>query len=127
MTNRQIAFMNALLVSPNVTQAAATAGICKTSAYKYLKDPEFVAELDARRTETAKDAMQLLRGKMTSCAETLIRIVENEKVPAAVRVQAIQTVFSNVERMIEQQEIIARMDKVENQLSENKIGGLLHE
>lgn len=127
MTNRRTAFLNALLTSPNVTQAAQAAGISRTTAKRYMKEPEFQDEYNRKQADYTRNAMTVLQGKLTACAQQLIQIIEADTTPAAVKVQAIQTVFVNTQRFTEQAAIIDRMDELEKQLEAAKAEGLINQ
>jgi ACT domain-containing protein len=94
-------------------KAAKAAKISRETAYKYLKDSEFKAELDKRRSECLNDTVRFLQGKLTVCSEQLVRIIENEDTADQVKINAINTLFSNFKSMSETVEIIARLEEIE--------------
>ena len=113
MNQKQSVFLKAMLEESTISKAAKAAKISRETAYKYLKDPEFKAELDKRRSECLNDTVRFLQGKLTVCSEQLVRIIENEDTADQVKINAINTVFSNFKTMSETAEIIARLEEIE--------------
>lgn len=113
LNHRQQKFLTCYLASGNAVKAAKEAGIATSTAYKYLADPEFNAELSRCRVAELRKSTAYLQSKLQSCSETLIGIIENENTSASVKVQAIQTVYGNIERAIDRIDILDRLDALE--------------
>ena len=113
MTQKQTAFLKAMLEESTISKAAENARISRESAHKYLRDPEFKAELERRRGECLNDTVQFLQGKLLLCSEQLVKIIENECTADQVKINAINTVFSNFKSMSETANVIARLEQIE--------------
>ena len=113
MTGKQAALLKALLEQSTVAKAAEVAGISRNTAFRYLKEPEFQAELAKRRSECISDTVRYLQGKLSSCSEILIDIAENTEVADQVRINAINSVFANCKAMTEISDVITRLEQVE--------------
>lgn len=114
---RQQRFLTCYLASANATKAAKEAQIAVSTAYKYLADPDFNAELSRCRVAELRKSTTYLQSKLQSCSETLIGIIESESTSAAVKVQAIQTVYGNIERAVDRIDILDRLDTLERNAS----------
>lgn len=114
MTAKQNAFLKAMLEQSTISKAAASAGIARDTAYRYLKNPEFQAELTKRRGECINDTVRFLQGKLALCSEKLIEIVEKPKTSDQVKINAINAIFANCKAMTETAEVIARLEQLEN-------------
>lgn len=113
MKQKQTLFLKAMLEESTISKAAEKAGISRETARKYLGDTAFKAELDKRRSECLNDTVRFLQSKLTVCSEQLVRIVENEDTADQVKINAINTVFSNFKTMSETAEIITRLEEIE--------------
>ena len=113
LSYRQQKFLTCYLASANATKAAKEAGIAVSTGYKYLNDPDFNAELSRHRVAELRKSTAYLQSKLQSCSETLIGIIENENVSPSVKVQAIQTVYGNIERAVDRIDILDRLDALE--------------
>lgn len=116
MTQKQTRFLQAMLEESTISKAAAVAGISRETAYKYLKEPEFKAELDKRRSDCLNDTVRYLQGKLALCSEQLMKIIENESTADQVKINAINTVFTNVKTMTETADVIARLEAIEQMI-----------
>lgn len=116
MTQKQAAFLKAMLEESTISKAADTAKISRETAYKYLKDPDFKAELDKRRSECLNDTVRFLQSKLTVCSEQLVRIIEDEDTADQVKINAINTVFTNFKSMSETADVIARLEQIEKMM-----------
>ena len=113
MTQKQIAFLQAMLQYSTITKAAEVAGISQNTATKYLKEPEFQAELNRRRGECLNDTVRFLQSKLTLCSEQLVSIIENPDTADQVKINAINSVFTNCKAMTETADIINRLEQIE--------------
>lgn len=113
MNNRKNKFLVALLEESSITKAAEKAGISRPTAYKFLKDPDFQAELSERKSETIDGCIRYLQGKLALCNETLISIIEDPTTAPQVKINAINSVFATVKSMTETAELLEMSEKVE--------------
>ena len=113
MNNRKNKFLLALLEESSITKAAEKAGISRPTAYKFLKDPDFQAELSERKSETIDGCIRYLQGKLALCNETLISIIEDPTTAPQVKINAINSVFATVKAMTETAELLEMSEKVE--------------
>jgi AcrR family transcriptional regulator len=106
-------FLIAMLEATTTKQAWERAGISRTTAYQYLGDKSFKKELQDLRNEVLSHAVQYLQVNLGKCSAILMDIVEDAKTPASVKVQAINSVFSNYKNMTETIELRERIEKLE--------------
>lgn len=116
INQKKNAFLKAMLEQSNVTQAIKTSGISKATAYKYLKDPEFKSELDKQQGNCIREAVCLMKGKLSRCAEELLKIVEDPGTADQVKINAVNAVFSAYKNLGETADIQARLEKLEDML-----------
>ena len=112
MNIKKSKFLEAMLTEPTLSAAAEKAKISRTTAYKYLEDPEFESELSRCKTESVEDALRYLQGKLSMCSAVLIDIIQNPNVANQVKLNAIQMVFNQVRTMTETAEIMGMSDQV---------------
>ena len=113
MNVKKTKFLQALLTEPTLSAAAEKVPISRTTAYAYLEDPEFEAELTRRKTESVEDALRYLQGKLSMCSAVLIDIIQNPDVANQVKLNAIQLVFNQVKAMTETAEVMRMAPQVE--------------
>ena len=111
--NKKDAFMIALLEGGTTKEAYQKAGLPARTAYNYLKDEEFKKELQSRRGEVLRDSIHHLQMNLSTCTHVLMEIVTDAGTPASVKVQAINSVFSNYKNLSETIELRERIEKLE--------------
>ena len=111
--NKRDAFLIALLEAGTTKEAYQKAGVPARTAYNYLKDETFKKELQARRSEVLTDSIHHLQANLTTCTRVLMEIVTDAGTPASVKVQAINSVFSNYKNLSETIELRERIEKLE--------------
>lgn len=121
MTQKQTAFLQAMLHCSTIKKAAELAGISVNTATKYLQDPEFQEELSRLRCECLNDTVRYLQSKLTLCSEQLVKIIEKPDTSDQVKINAINAVFSNCKAITETAEVISRLEQIERAMKENEL------
>ena len=78
LTRRQLKAVPFLVSSPTYTQGCEKAKINKTTLYKWLKNPDFKAELDRQRDDIAAEAFGVLTQSLTKAVETLVGLLDHQ-------------------------------------------------
>ncbi len=76
LTDRQLKALPFIVTAPTYTEGAKKAGVDRVTVYKWLKDPEFKAELDRQREEIAQEAFGVLQQSLTKAVETLVDMLD---------------------------------------------------
>ncbi len=77
----QVQAIAALLTEKDTKSAAAKAGISVESLYRWLKDADFKAALDAAETEVIAQVIRRLAGNAGDALDTLIAIHKTRRQP----------------------------------------------
>lgn len=118
MNKKQMNFLQALLTEPTISEATQKAGISRSTAYRYLDDATFKQELNKAKAECISDTIRYLQGNLTACSEELMQIIKNPDTSDQVRINAINTVFSNCKSLIDTCEVEERMRHIEEMLQD---------
>jgi len=78
LTERQLKAIPLIVASPTYTEGCKKAKLNRTTFYKWLKMPEFKAELDRQRDEVASEAFGVLSQSLTKAVETLVGLLDNK-------------------------------------------------
>jgi len=78
LTDRQLKAIPHIVNSPTYTEGCKKAKINKTTLYKWLKEPEFKAELDRQRNEITAEAFGVLSQGLTKAVETLTGLLDTQ-------------------------------------------------
>jgi len=118
LTARQLKAIPHIVSSPTYTEGCKKAKINKTTLYKWLKEPEFKAELDRQRDEIAAEAFGVLSQSMTKAVETLVGLLDNKD--DRLKRLAAKDVIDFIIRHKEVEDLDKRLAAVEQRLENQK-------
>jgi len=116
LTDRQFKVIPHIVSSPTYTEGCKKAKINKTTFYKWLKQPEFKAELDRQRDEVVAEAFKVLSQNLTKAVETLAGLLDNKN--DRLKRLAAKDVIDFVVRHKEYEDLDKRLTAIEQRLSE---------
>jgi hypothetical protein len=103
----------ALLVSPSIEAAAKTAGVAKSTALRWLTQPQFRRDYDAARQQALDGALQYLRQTIVGCVAVLYNIALNPSASDMARIAASGRLIDFALRGVELQECVQRLQRLE--------------
>jgi len=111
----------AALLNHRTTEEAANAvGIGVTTLFRWLNEPEFrTAYLKARR-EAVSQAIARMQQAAGAAGVTILKLMTDPNVPAAVRFRAAESVFDIAIKGIETEDIEARIAELERAAKESQ-------
>ena len=112
----------ALLLQRSVEEAARAAGIGTQTSVRWLKLPEFVKEYRKARREAVHQSVARMQQATGAAATTVLKLMTDMNIPAAVRLRAAECVFDRAFKGIELEDIEARVSELER-ASEASKGG----
>jgi len=105
--------LSALILHPTVREAAAAAGIPETTAYTWLRKPDFNAEYKRRKKQLVTEASDNIILKMNEATRVIKEIMRDTDAPPQTRLNAAKTVLEFAFKLIEQNEIMTRVEALE--------------
>ena len=106
--------MAGLLQNVTVSATAHATGISEVTIYKYLNEPEFKAEYEARLKGLIDDSCRTLQSNMNMAVNELIEIVKDKNNKAQIRLNAIDMLLRHAYKQTELVDILARLDALED-------------
>ena len=103
----------ALLTQRSLEDAAKTAGIGKQTLLRWLKLPEFQAAYREARRQAVQQAVARLQQATGAAAITVLKLMTDPNVPAAVKLRAAECVFAHAIKGIELEDIETRLTELE--------------
>ena len=105
----------ALLTQRNVEEAAHAAGIGTQTLLRWLKVPEFQAAYREARWEAVRQAVARMQQATGAAGVTILKLMTDPNVPAAVRLRAAECVFGMAVKGIETEDIETRVTELERE------------
>lgn len=113
MKAKQIKFLSALLQSGKITEACKLCGISNSTAYRWLEDPEFKTEMQKKKTEMLGEISTKMQVGFSDAVENLLQIIRDPKVADQVKINAIDCLFRNARPLVEEVDILNRLQTLE--------------
>ena len=118
ITEKQERFIETYLQSKTISETIRKLGISRKTAYSYLDNKEIQTIIRDRKMEILKDTTLYMENNLKQASEQLIQIINDKKTPQSVKVQAINSLFSNYQRLFENIEVETQIDGIKEQLEQ---------
>jgi hypothetical protein len=118
LTPQQEKAVAALLSYATVTKAAEAVGVSETTLWRWQQEPAFKEAYTETRRQSVANAMGLLQKASGAATATLISIMQDDKAPHSVRVNAAGKVLDYALQVVEWEEIELRLEDMEQRLQE---------
>ena len=122
LTDKHNKFIDTYLNSKSITETCKKLNIARSTAYGYLKDDRVKAEIDKRRSELISDTTLYLQDSLQECSKVLMDIVKDPKASPQVKINAINSIFSNCNKLTETNDILTKIASIEERLAEQEEG-----
>jgi hypothetical protein len=120
VSRKQERIIQFLISESTIEDAAEKAGVAPVTIYRLLKKPEFKAEYRETKREVFGQAITLLQRESAQAARTLIEMLVDKKVPAAVRVTAACAILRCAREGVEIEDLSDRLEAIEAIMVEKK-------
>lgn len=119
MTPRQQRAIQALLECPTRRAAAEKAGISESTLRSYFQNPEFVSAYQQAAREALEHATRRAEAAAGEAVDVLRSIMSDDNELAGPRVSAADKVLGYALKLTEQNDILSRLDKLEQQAEQD--------
>ena len=118
LTQKQQAFLNAMLVSKTTDEAIEEAGIHRSTAYKYLNDDEWKKEYRKQRNALTDGLTNQLQQLGTQAIRTLEENLNDPEATPASKNTTAKTILDYIYSNYDREQIIERLEEIERALAE---------
>ncbi|MCI5648621.1 MAG: hypothetical protein MR332_04190 [Fusicatenibacter sp.] len=119
MTPKQVKFLSELFKSSSVAEAIKNSGVAESTAYRWMREnEEFKRELQKRKTQALDEVSTQMQVGFSDAVQELLEIIRNDHVSAQVKINAIDCLFRNARPIIEEVDILNRLQEVEQKIQE---------
>jgi transcriptional regulator with XRE-family HTH domain len=121
LTAKQRRAIDALLQGQTKSQAATAAGVTPRTLSRWLhENVAFSDELTRLSKTSVHDAARRLTGGLDRMLDVLLKVAESNEESASVRIRAALGWLNAQIRLVEQSEIVARLDELEAKILANE-------
>jgi hypothetical protein len=111
LTARQEKLLSILADNPNIQAAAKAAGVGRTTAHRWLKEPSFREELTRRRHTSMTETMSSVQAYTARAVEELVKLMDSSN--EWLRRQICMDVLNCSHKIREVEQIEQRLDVIE--------------
>jgi hypothetical protein len=119
ITSKQATMIAALLIGKRIEDAAAVAKVSERTAYRWLREPVFQAELAAARRQVIGSSLDILTAGARLAAGVLVEVCNDRLKPASVRVRAASELLDRLHKWVEFEDLAARIAALEEKHAAN--------
>lgn len=120
LEDKYIKFIDTYLSSKSITETCKKLDITRSTAYRYLKEENVKAEIDKRRGELINDTTLYLQDSLQECSKILMDIIKDPKTSPQVKINAINSIFNNCNKLTETNDILTKIASIEERLAEQE-------
>lgn len=125
LNDKQLAFIDAYLSENDINKVCKKLNITRPTYYKYLNDDAVKQEISKIRLANIENTARYLQDSLSLCSQELVKIIKSDDVSPQIKINAINSIFNNCNKLTEQVDIINKLENIEQRLSEqeDKLGG----
>lgn len=125
LNDKQLAFIDAYLSEQDINKVCKKLNITRPTYYKYLNDEDIKQEISKIRLATIENTARFLQDNLGLCSQELVKIIKSDDVAPQIKINAINSLFNNSNKLTEQVDIMRKLESIEQRLSEqeDKLGG----
>lgn len=101
MNDKKQRFLELYLSKPSISSIAKEMNISRMTCYRYLRDDEVKTEIRDRKNQVINELLEYMQKNLQEATTTLMNIIKDKEAPQSVKVQAINSLFSNYKDMLE--------------------------
>lgn len=120
LEDKYIKFIDTYLSSKSITETCKKLKITRSTAYRYLKEENVKAEIDKRRGELINDTTLYLQDSLQECSKQLMEIIKDPNTTPQVKINAINSIFNNCNKLTETNDILTKIASIEERLAEQE-------
>lgn len=117
LTDKQIKFIDLYFKDYTIQNICKKLDISRQTYYNYLKDDSVKEKIQEIRAEILKTTTNLLQNNLKVCSNELIKIIKNKETAPQIKINAINSVFNNYNKLAEIVDITERLNNIEQILS----------
>lgn len=119
MTAKQTKFLVELFRCSSIAEAIRNAEISESTAYRWMhKDEGFKKEFQARKTQALDEVSTQMQLGFSKAVNKLLDIINDSRTSAQVKINAIDCLFRNARPIMEEVDILNRLQELEEQMQE---------
>lgn len=120
LSDKQLKFIDVYFKEQDITKICKALSITKQTYYNYINDDAVSREIFNIRCNMLSNTTNYLQSCLNECSKVLMKIIQNQETPPQVKINAINSIFNNCNKLTEQVDILAKINNIEQRLAEQE-------
>jgi len=118
LTDKQLKFIDAYFKEQNIDNICKRLDITRATYYNYINDINVKQEINRLRHEMISNTTLFLQTCLNECSKELYNIIKDDATTPQTKINAINSVFANCNKLTEQVDILEKLNQIEQRLQE---------
>lgn len=118
LTDKQLKFIDAYFKEQNIDNICKRLDITRATYYNYINDINVKQEINRLRHEMISNTTLFLQTCLNECSKELYNIIKDDATTPQTKINAINSVFANCNKLTEQVDILEKLNQIEQKLQE---------
>lgn len=114
---KQIKFIDLYFKHNDVSTICKEMEIQRSTYYTYLNNKYVKKEINNRLKDMLENTTRYLQKQLYSCCDELMKIITNKETQPQIKINAINSVFNNCNKLTEQVDVINRLEDLEDRFN----------
>lgn len=127
LSDKQLKFIDAYFQEQSINDVCKKLDITRATYYNYLKDDAVKQEISNNRYNLLSTTTDYLQSSLNECSKILMDIIKSEDTSPQIKINAINSIFNNCNKLTEQLDLIDKVNMLEDKLKQQELlinGGL---
>lgn len=120
LSDKQLKFIDVYFKEQDINKICKTLKITKQTYYNYINDDAVKQEIYNIRCNMLSNTTNYLQSCLDECSKELMSIIHNETTAPQIKINAINSIFNNCNKLTEQVDILTKLNAIEQKLAEQE-------
>lgn len=121
LSDKQLKFIDAYFQEQSINDICNKLNITRATYYNYLNDDAVKQEISKNRYNLLSTTTDYLQSCLNECSKELMQIIKDKDTSPQIRINAINSIFSNCTKLTEQVDLLDKISTLEDKLKEQEI------
>lgn len=121
LSDKQLKFIDVYFQEQSINDVCKKLKITRATYYNYLKDDAIKQEISNKRYNLLSTTTNYLQNSLNECSKILMDIIKSEDTAPQIKINAINSIFNNCNKLTEQIDLIDKVNMLEDKLREQEL------
>jgi hypothetical protein len=118
LNDKQLKFIDVYFKEQDIGKICKTLKITRQTYYNYLNDDAIKQEINNIRCSILSNTTHYLQSCLDECSKELMSIIKDKNTAPQIKINAINSVFNNCNKLTEQVDVLTKIAEIEQRLKD---------